>query len=144
VGGPLSNRAWQIRELGPGSFQDTAALDPNVPFYQTGDFKVDMSVEFRFPLFWYFKGAVFADAANIWTLRPDPARPGANVKSPFAELGMGFGYGVRMDLSYFILRADFGYRLHSPYPIDGSRWLTDRLSDFPGGAEVQIAVGMPF
>ena len=144
VGGPLSNRAWQIRELGPGSFQDTAALDPNVPFYQTGDFKVDISVEFRFPLFWYFKGALFADAGNIWTLRPDPARPGANVKSPFAELGMGFGYGVRMDLSYFILRADFGYRLHNPYPINGSRWLTDRLSDFPGGAEVQIAVGMPF
>lgn len=144
VGGPLSNRAWQIRELGPGSFQDTSALDPNVPFYQTGDFKVDMSIEFRFPLFWYFKGAVFADAANIWTIRPDPARPGANLKSPFAELGLGFGYGVRMDLSYFILRADFGYRLHNPYPINGSRWLTGRLQDFPGGAEVQIAVGMPF
>jgi len=143
VGGPLSNRAWQIRELGPGSYQDTSEINPNVPFFQTGDLKFDMSLELRFPLFWYFKGALFIDAANIWTLRPTE-RYGSNLKSPFAELGIGFGYGVRMDLTYFILRADFGYRLHNPYPIDGSRWLIDRLRRFPGGGEVQIAVGMPF
>lgn len=145
VGGALSNRAWQIRELGPGGYEDTTEIDPNLPFYQTGDFKIDVSAELRFKLFWYFDGVVFMDAANVWILKYDPDRPEADLSHTFLnEFGIGYGYGIRLDLEFFILRLDLGYKLHNPYPVNGSRWLKDNLRRFPAGAEPQIAVGLPF
>lgn len=151
VGGALSNRAWQIRELGPGGYEDTTEIDPNLPFYQTGDFKIDISAELRFKLFWYFDGVLFMDAANVWTLKYDPERPEADISHTFLnEFGIGYGYGIRLDLDFFILRLDLGYKLHNPYPVlpsgetEKSRWLIDELRKFPGGAEPQIAVGLPF
>ena len=150
VGGALSNRAWQIRELGPGGYEDTTEIDPNLPFYQTGDFKIDISAELRFKLFWYFDGVVFMDAANVWTLKYDPDRPEADLSHTFLnEFGIGYGYGIRLDLEFFIIRLDLGYKLHNPYPVlnsdnKSSRWLIDNLRRFPSGAEPQIAVGLPF
>ena len=145
VGGALSNRAWQIRELGPGGYEDQTEIDPNLPFYQTGDFKIDFSAELRFPLFWYFYGVTFVDAANVWTIQNDPSRPGAVISRDFyKEFGIGYGYGIRLDVDFFILRLDLGYKLHNPYPINGSRWLIDEVKRFPKGAEPQIAVGLPF
>jgi outer membrane protein insertion porin family len=154
VGGALSNRAWQIRELGPGGFEDTSEINPNLPFYQTGDMKLDMSAELRFHLFWYFKGAVFIDAANVWTLKKDDTRDEANfqLKDFYKELGIGYGVGLRIDVGFFILRLDLGYKLHNPYPVEikgsdplkKSRWLINELKRFPAGAEPQIAVGLPF
>jgi outer membrane protein assembly factor BamA len=153
VGGALSNRAWQIRQLGPGGYEDTADIDPNLPFYQTGDFKIDFSTELRFNLFWYFDGVVFLDAANVWILRFDPSRKEADLSHTFyKEFGIGYGYGIRLDLEFFILRLDLGYKLHNPYPVPDprnpeeppSRWMKDQIRRFPKGAEPQIAVGLPF
>lgn len=145
VGGALSNRAWQIRQLGPGGFEDTTPIDPNIPYYQTGDFKIDLSAELRFKLFWYFDGVIFMDAANVWILKEDTTRYGANLTGSFlSEFGIGYGYGIRLDLDFFIIRLDLGYKLHNPYPVNGSRWLKDNIRRFPSGAEPQIAVGLPF
>jgi outer membrane protein assembly factor BamA len=142
VGGALSNRAWQVRQLGPGGYEDTTSIDPNLPYYQTGDFKIDLSVELRFNLFWYFKGVLFMDAANVWILKDDLSRPEANLTSDFInQFGVGYGYGIRLDLDFFIVRLDLGYKLHSPYPVEGSRWLKQR---FPKGSVPQIAIGLPF
>lgn len=151
VGGALSNRAWQIRQLGPGGYEDTTAINPNLPFYQTGDFKIDFSAEMRFKLFWLFDGVIFLDAANVWIVQDDDTRPGATLSHNFyKEFGIGYGYGIRLDLDFFILRLDLGYKLHNPYPVvyapdkPPSRWLYNELKKFPGGAEPQIAVGLPF
>jgi hypothetical protein len=151
VGGALSNRAWQIRELGPGGYEDTTEIDPNLPFYQTGDFKIDFSAELRFKLFWYFHGVVFLDAANVWILQSDDTRPDADISNNwYKQFGIGYGYGIRLDLDFFILRLDLGYKLHNPYPVlyddtkEPSRWLVNELKKFPSGAEPQIAVGLPF
>jgi outer membrane protein insertion porin family len=150
VGGALSNRAWQIRQLGPGGYQDTAEIKPNIPYYQTGDFKIDVSAELRFKLFWYFDGVIFMDAANVWTLKYDPDRPEADLSKTFyKEFGIGYGYGIRLDLDFFIIRLDLGYKLHNPYRVPysdtkSSRWLVNELKRFPSGAEPQIAVGLPF
>ncbi len=149
VGGALSNRAWQIRQLGPGGYEDKTEIPLNVPFYQTGDFKIDFSAELRFPLFWYFKGVLFVDAANVWIL-DDDTRPEAELSHNFyKEFGIGYGYGIRLDLDFFILRLDLGYKLHNPYPVPydenkSSRWLVNEIKKFPSGAEPQIAVGLPF
>ena len=144
VGGPLSNRAWQIRQLGPGAYRDATDVG-RFNFYQTGDIKIDMSAEFRFPLFWYFDGAVFIDAANVWTLKFDPARPGSNFELNrfHKEFGIGYGFGIRLDLNFFILRLDVGYKWHSPFeiPETGSKHYPLK---FPEGGVPQIAVGLPF
>jgi outer membrane protein insertion porin family len=145
VGGALSNRAWDIRELGPGSSITPPPDDPNTPFYQTGDVKIDMSLELRFKLLWYFYSAVFIDAANVWALnrgKDDPAN--FELNRFYKELGIGYGYGLRIDLNYFIVRMDVGYKFYNPYPVNGSHVLTDELKKFPGGGQFQLAVGQKF
>jgi len=119
VGGPNSLRGWQLRELGPGSFIQTTNDDPTFrqPFFQTGDFKLEMNMEYRFDLFWFWEGAIFVDAGNVWTLKNDPLREGSQISGSFLnEMAVSTGWGLRFDFDYFLLRFDFGYKLRSPFP----------------------------
>jgi outer membrane protein assembly factor BamA len=69
-GGANSIRAWQVRSLGPGSFDESALIDsvgrrfPN----STADIKLEANIEYRFNLFWLMEGALFLDAGNIWAI----------------------------------------------------------------------------
>ena len=148
VGGPNSLRAWQLRELGPGSYSDLL-LDPLVdtqPF-QSGNFKIDISTELRFKLFWLLDGAVFLDAGNVWTLKEDLERRGAKISTSFLDqMAVGIGWGLRMDFTYFILRFDFGYKLRNPFPYGetGSHFaLNNRFNSFPFG-NINFAINYPF
>ncbi len=115
VGGPNSIRGWQLRELGPGTYSEENIL--NTAFYQTGDFKLEANVEYRFDLFWYLEGALFVDAGNVWLLKDDPDRPGAKLGTNFLdEMAIAAGWGIRLDFDYFIFRFDFGYKLRNPFP----------------------------
>ena len=63
--------------MGPGSFvgnKNTNLLD------QSGDIKLDASIEYRSKLFWKFQGAIFVDAGNIWTIRDYDNQPGGVFK----------------------------------------------------------------
>lgn len=147
LGGPLSIRAWQIRELGPGGYNDpNVNPNSNLPFYQTGDFKLEANIEYRADLFWIFEGALFVDAGNVWTLRRDPDRPGAQISSKFIDqIAIGAGVGLRMDFEFFRIRLDFGYKIRSPYPIDGEHWLFDNFKDFSlRQVNTNFAIGYPF
>ncbi len=118
VGGANSLRAWQTRELGPGGyFQDNSG---NVVFFQSGDIVLEASLEYRFPIWYLFEGAVFVDAGNVWTLQNDAARPGSQFKFDdfYNQIAIGTGFGIRMDLSFLIIRLDMGYRLRNPYQDD--------------------------
>ena len=144
VGGPNSIRGWVERGLGPGGFVDTLAHDPNNRFrldsdsrlrlYQTGDFKLEFNAEYRFNLYWLLDAAIFLDAGNIWTIKPDEDRCGSQflfrsktvsgceeegiVNDPFyRQIALGTGVGLRLDLTYFILRLDMGTRLRYPFPL---------------------------
>ena len=68
-GGANSMRGWQARALGPGRVEPWSEyfLIPS----QTGDFKMEANLEYRFPLFWKLEGAAFVDAGNIWGHRKD-------------------------------------------------------------------------
>lgn len=141
VGGPNSIRGWAIRELGPGGYVDSLTLDiknrgrNRLLFYQTGDLKLEFNAEYRFPLFLLLNGAIFLDAGNVWTLKNDAQRPGSQfllrsrtlentdaeykVNDAFyKQIALNTGFGLRMDLSYFVIRLDAGIKLRSPYPID--------------------------
>ena len=150
VGGPASLRAWRIRELGPGGFvprnMDTNEPEPlNVqPFFQSADFRFEFAGELRFPIILWLKGAVFIDGGNIWTLKFDAARPGSQLGwNSYKNIAIGSGFGLRMDLDYFILRMDFGLPIRRPYADanGGGYWISNiRLNDF----NPTLAVGYPF
>ncbi len=145
VGGPNSLRGWQIRELGPGSFNDKI-LNPveGEPFFQTGDFKLEFNAEYRFDLVWFWEGAIFVDAGNAWTLRNDPDRPGSQLSSNFLdEIAVSTGWGLRADFDYFLLRFDVGYKVRSPFenPETGSHIIWDQNS-FLGN--INFAINYPF
>ena len=50
-GGANSVRGWSVRDLGPGSFAGNGNL-----LDQSGDIKLDASIEYRSKLFWKFQG----------------------------------------------------------------------------------------
>ncbi|MEZ4988251.1 MAG: BamA/TamA family outer membrane protein [Saprospiraceae bacterium] len=159
VGGANSMRAWAPRGLGPGGFQDPLAADPanNFRLFQTGDVKLELNAEYRFPIFLWFNGALFVDAGNIWTLKDDAERPDARFsligkdKRPFyKEMAVAGGFGLRVDLSYFIFRFDVGMKLRYntpildiPNPVERDWW-----NDFKGinsrDFGFNFGLGMPF
>ncbi len=152
VGGPSSIRAWRIREIGPGGFIDidekTGQPSNIQPYYQAGDFRFEFNGELRFPIFSYFKGAVFIDGGNIWTLRNDPGRREAKLQwDSYRNIAIGTGFGVRGDFGYFVIRLDFGLPLRRPYryPNTNDYWVPNlfskmQLSDF----NPNLAVAYPF
>ena len=153
LGGPLSIRAWRVRELRPGSCIDTTLSSiarDRVFVYQAGDFKIEFNGEYRFPLFWRFAGALFVDGGNIWSLRPKSVddRPGARLTKNFVrELAIGSGFGLRTDFSFFILRLDLGVKLRNPYQDESGRYFPyNRFWDAlrPRNINPNIALDVPF
>lgn len=138
-GGANSVRGWSVRDLGPGSFPG----DGNF-LNQTGDIKLDASVEYRTRLFWKFRGAIFVDAGNIWTLRDYKDQPGGQFKlnNFYKQFAVAYGLGLRLDLDFFVLRFDGGMKAINParggirYPIANPNFKRDFAFHF--------AVGYPF
>jgi hypothetical protein len=99
-------------------------------------------------LFLWFKGAVFIDGGNVWTLRKETERPGSELRwDSYKNIAIGTGFGIRMDVDYFVLRFDLGLPIRRPYLYPGSNtyWVKDlfskmQLRDF----NPNLAVGYPF
>ncbi|MBY5958798.1 BamA/TamA family outer membrane protein [Membranicola marinus] len=146
VGGPSSMRAWRIRELGPGSLQDSTALSgTNQPYANVGDLKIEMNAEYRFPLFWRLNSALFLDVGNIWILGKSD-QPESRFTSDFwKEFAVGTGTGIRMDLTFFTLRLDWGIKLKLPYRQDnGSYWAYSSFGQYLKKSNLNLAISMPF
>ena len=121
-GGPNSVRAFRIRSLGPGSY---APENVGVGgfFDQAGDIRLEGNIEYRFPIVSFFKGALFADAGNVWLVNENEALPGGKFSSNWMrELGVGVGLGLRIDVDFFVLRFDLATPLRKPYAPVGERW----------------------
>jgi len=147
-GGPNSVRAFRIRSLGPGSYTPD---NVNVGgfFDQAGDIRLEGNIEYRFPIVSFFKGAVFADAGNVWLVNENEALPGGKFSSNWMqELGVGVGLGLRIDLDFFVLRFDLATPLRKPYAPVGERWERDfRINEGAWRRENLIfnfAIGYPF
>lgn len=148
-GGAYSLRGWQARTLGPGTApRDTSFTLPN----QTGDIRLEGSVEYRFPLFWLMKGAVFVDAGNIWTFnRQIEDSSGQYVKADprgvfrwnnfYKKIALDWGVGLRCDITFVVLRLDVGFKVHDPAKrkwISANRWFKNENYQFSFG------IGYPF
>lgn len=148
-GGPNSIRAFQINSVGPGNyFQDT---DKQGFLQMGGDIKLEMNAEYRFTIYNFFKGALFVDAGNVWLLKSNPANAGIpfSFKGFADQIAVGAGLGIRVDVSFFILRFDLALPLRKPWVEENNRWVTNHI-DFGNSIwrkdnlVLNVAIGYPF
>jgi outer membrane protein assembly factor BamA len=151
-GGSNSIRAFLARGVGPGTY----ARDPDDQFGTffgsfTGDVKLEFNTELRQKINEYIGTALFVDAGNIWQYS-DPLYYGENSllgKDFYKQLAVGAGVGIRLDVSFFVLRADLATPIRKPSRPDGERWVFNEfnLRD-PAWRNknlvLNIAVGYPF
>jgi outer membrane protein assembly factor BamA len=94
---------------------------------------------------------VFLDAGNVWLMHKSDALPGGEFNADlfYKQLAVGTGFGLRIDLSFFILRFDLGMPLRKPYLPEGERWVANKINFGERGWRKQnlvlnIAIGYPF
>ena len=139
-GGANSLRGWRSRSVGPGSGQlNTFFIIPS----QTGDIKLEANLEYRFPLFWKLEGALFAETGNVWRWKSDI--PEERFDGQFYKtLAADWGTGIRVDLSFIVLRLDIGFKVHDPAREYGFRWLSPIDWFHSDGCALHFGVGYPF
>jgi outer membrane protein assembly factor BamA len=140
AGGANGIRAWPARSLGPGGWIDSLDLGD-----QFADIKLELNIEYRFNIYRWFKGAIFADAGNIWLVNPDKDRPNANFDFTrfYKEIAFGIGLGLRLDFNFFVIRVDVAKPFHDPNKQEGQRWVVDDFSE-RSPINVNIGIGYPF
>ncbi len=143
IGGANSIRAFTIRSLGPGSYLPPKD-DIDGYFDQTGTFKLEANIEYRFSIWGNLQGAAFVDAGNIWLLKKDAQRPGGELdaKTFLNNIALGTGVGVRYDIGMLVLRGDLGIGLHAPYDT-GKRGYYN-MTSFKNSLAFHLAIGYPF
>ena len=143
VGGANSIRAFTVRSVGPGSYKVPQNLI-NGYFDQTGTFKFEFNVEYRFPIFGPLHGALFFDSGNVWLLKEDPLRPGGKLrgKTFLRDLATGTGAGLRLDIGMLVVRGDLGVGIHLPYDT-GKRGYYN-MTSFKNSLAFHLAIGYPF
>jgi len=136
AGGANDIRAWSPYSLGPGR---TDAIND----FNEANLKIGLNLEYRFPLVGNFKGALFADAGNIWNVFDNVEDPAATFTglSSLEDIALGTGFGLRYDFTYFVLRADLGFKTYNPAEEISKRWFRDY--NF-ANAVLQIGINYPF
>ena len=153
AGGSNSVRAWAPRRLGPGSYTPpTIADNPNefdYSFEQPGEIIFETNIEYRFPIYGFFEGALFMDAGNVWMIEDD-SRQGSSFKFPafLQEMAVGVGVGLRLNFSFLLIRLDAGIKAYDPARAIGQRYI---LNDFDilnpgknGQTLLNLGIGYPF
>ena len=103
AGGGSTIRGYKEREVGPKG----SDLDP-----LGGSSLLVFNAELTFPVFNPIRGAVFADAGNVWT--------GAN-DWDLGELKKGVGFGLRIKTPFGPVKIDYGFALNNEDYEDDSR-----------------------
>lgn len=140
-GGAYSIRGFTARTLGPGSFHE----EKSTYIDQSGDLKLEANLEYRFGISQILKGALFVDAGNIWLTNEDESRPGSDFKfnTFLGQLAVGTGVGLRFDFNFFVLRADLGIPVRTPYVQDDSNWISGS-GNILSSSMFYLAIGYPF
>lgn len=142
AGGANSIRAFSVREVGPGRFNDFQMKERQFNYlFRNGEMKLIANLEYRRQLFGNLYGAVFLDAGNVWNIRnimhtsmeeiekmENPTEKalytifdfwGDQSKFKLSEflndIAVGTGIGLRYDLGFLVIRVDWGIALHFPY-----------------------------
>lgn len=146
IGGTNDLRAWPAYRAGGGIDRISSYADSSSNF-AIGTLKLLSNIEYRFPLLteWNLKGAVFLDAGNIWlTGGLENESNGFALKNLARDLYLGSGFGLRLDLDFFVIRLDLGLRVRDPgYYSVGDEWVIATKPVF-NNITYNIALGYPF
>lgn len=142
TGGANGIRAWQVRSLGPGTFEAAEDAYPN----QSSDIKLEANLEYRFRLIKMLEGAIFLDAGNIWAINDKDNREGAKFgfNRFYKQIAIGTGTGFRFDFNYFIFRLDIGMKLRDPSQELANGWIIGNRKLNNNDFNVSFAIGYPF
>ncbi len=143
-GGANSVRGWSVRELGPGSYK---GKDGKIDFVtQTGNLKLDLSIEWRTFLFWKMHGAFFIDAGNVWNTRRYSGLEKGQFKfnTFYKQIAVSYGLGLRFNFNYFILRLDGGMKAINPSVTSGRLHYPICNPNFKRDLAIHFAIGLPF
>ena len=144
-GGAQGIRAWLPKDLGPGSFNIPDSLNsyPN----QTSDIKLEFNLEFRYNISRTWKGALFVDAGNIWSISKNDDREGAlfEFNKFYRQFAVGTGFGIRYDLGFAVFRLDWGIKVRDPAIYGKESWvLFNDPFKLRNDVIWHVAVGYPF
>jgi outer membrane protein assembly factor BamA len=112
-GGANDMRGWQFRQLGPGGVANEQLISN---LERVGDIQIETNIEYRFPIYKAFKGALFLDVGNIWLLDTNNTFPNGEFdwNTWYQQLAVNTGLGARLDFDFFIFRVDFAIPLVDP------------------------------
>jgi len=141
-GGANSVRGWGVRTLGPGSYNSNNDLKNF--YFQCGDIRFDVNLEYRAKLFWVVELGLFLDAGNIWTIKEYENQPGGVFKFNkfYEQIAASYGAGIRLDFKYFLVRVDMGMKAHNP--ASGQEHWPLFSPKFKRDSEFHFSVGYPF
>ena len=140
AGGANGLRGWGYRGVGPGGYVPTGK-----DIEKIGDMQLELNAEYRFPIRSIINGALFVDAGNVWTYHPNEAMPDGEFRfnSFYKQLAVDAGFGLRIDISFLILRLDLAYAMRNPYiGANGSYWRFGDLSQ--RNMKLCWGIGYPF
>ncbi len=142
AGGPNGMRAWRARTLGPGSYKPS---ESDAKYDKIGNIQIESNIEYRFHIFKSFYGAWFADAGNIWLIKPEASKPGGEFKLEkfYTEFALGSGVGLRYDFSFFVLRLDGAMKVIDPEYDLGKRFILGTKT-IRESAILNFGIGYPF
>ena len=139
-GGANGLRGWLYRTVGPGGY-----IPVSEDIEKTGDMQLEFNAEYRFPIHNIFNGAIFVDVGNVWTYHPIESMPEAefNFNKFYKQLALDAGFGLRLDVSFLILRFDIAYAMRNPYQDEnGNYWrFNNEIFD---NIRYQVGIGYPF
>lgn len=140
-GGSNDIRAWvAFGGLGPADSQ----VDERVRTYMTSNVKLTTNIEYRIPFNKTYEGALFTDIGNTWSLRNYNDGYGDEFKFNkfWKQVGIGSGFGLRLNIAYVTARIDLAYKIYDPNKPEGDRWRFKYIQPFK--PTVNIAFGYPF
>ncbi len=141
AGGANDLRGWKMGMLGPGRYHNDTVSNS---FDQTGDMQLQLNLEYRFPVYKYFRSALFMDMGNVWLLHNTPDLPGGmfQLKYFIPDIAIDMGIGIRVDFDYFIVRLDPAVPIRVPYYFENNHWYAGKL----GLSDIiwNFGIGYPF
>ncbi len=143
AGGVNSLRGWRPRSVGPGSYSSSTQLD------YSGELKLEFNVDFRFNMYnKWLEGALFADAGNVWNVKPAAERPNAHFDSNrfYKEFAIDAGVGIRLNFEILVVRFDFALPLHDPRFSENERWIVKDINYdwLKNNTNFNFGIGYPF
>lgn len=142
AGGTSSLRGWNYRGVGPGG-----CVPNEQDIEKIGDLQLEANFEYRFPIYNIVNGAFFVDAGNVWTYWPNEDLPGSEFKFNqfYKQIALDAGFGIRLDLSFLIVRIDLARALRNPYQnVNGHYWRFDYDETYENSWRLVAGIGYPF